>query len=108
MAVSCRKVIFVKNLISRVFISSMINYITSERKRLKTDKNKENKKAMRVNTPPKTFSFQSLSDFPRRLLNGCKDSTIISICKAIANKFGSQSAPSLQAAHSSRLTNSSQ
>jgi hypothetical protein len=64
MAVSCRKVIFVKNLISRVFISSMINYITSERKRLKTDKNKENKKAMRVNTPQKTFSFSVVERLP--------------------------------------------
>ena len=51
----------------------MINYTTEKRKRLKTAKNGENKKAVRVNTPPKTFSFQPLSDFPRLLLNGCKD-----------------------------------
>jgi len=50
----------------------MINYITSERKRLKTAKNYENKKAVRVNPPPKTFSFQPLSDFPRHLLNAAK------------------------------------
>jgi hypothetical protein len=31
------------------------------------------KKAARFRTPPKTFSFRSLSDFPRLLLNGCKD-----------------------------------
>ena len=83
MCVGCRKVIFAKNSICAVFISSMINYITSERKRLKTAKNGENKKAVRVNTQPKTFSFQSLSDFPRLLLNGCKDRQLFQFAKPL-------------------------
>jgi hypothetical protein len=46
------------------------------------------KKAARFRTPPKPFSFQSLSDFPRRLLNGCKDMEIfITTSTTIANKF---------------------
>ncbi|MGJ1042751.1 hypothetical protein ACR77V_13005, partial [Staphylococcus epidermidis] len=54
--------------------AKVCNYISCRKKRLKTAKNEENKKAAYFRTPPKTFSFQSLSDFPRLLLNGCKDS----------------------------------
>ena len=50
-------------------------------------KNKENKKAARVNAPPKTFSFQSLSDFPCLLLNGYKDSNYFNFSALLPVSF---------------------